>query len=100
MIGTLAVVVMLAPAIHSGATPDAVGDPDYRDMNAYTDMLAEFYGNRICQAIDVNPTMLGLADVEDAMARWWPFLSEADLTDTMNKSIKTHCPDRVSAHYR
>ncbi|OBY29211.1 hypothetical protein [Mycolicibacter kumamotonensis] len=69
-------------------------------MNAYTDMLAEFYGNHICQAIDVNPTMLGLTDVEDAMARWWPFLSKADLTDTMNKSIKTHCPGNASARDR
>ena len=91
-IGVMAVSVALAPAAHSA--------PDYRDHGVYTDMLTQHYGKRICQAIDVNPTAIGLADVHDAMSRWWPFLSEAELNATMDKSIAKFCPDNASARDR
>lgn len=91
-IGATAASLTWAPAAH--------GDPDYRDPVVYTDMLTLHYGKRICQAIDVNPTAIGLADVHDAMSRWWPFLSEAELNTTMDKSIAKFCPDNASARDR
>jgi hypothetical protein len=92
LIGAAAAGVALAPAAHA--------DPDYRDPSVYTDMLTQHYGKHICQAIDVNPTVVGLADVHDAMSRWWPFLSEAELTTTMDKSIAKYCPGNASARDR
>lgn len=91
-IGAAAASVALAPAAH--------GDPDYREPSVYTDTLTRHYGKHICQAIDVNPTVVGLADVHDAMSRWWPFLSDAELTATMNKSIAKFCPENASARDR